>query len=86
MNIYHGVPNRNPKVMPAENIFRMVLEGGAAALNEKDSLGRVQEGYQADLISINLDQPHLTPSGNLLHTLFECVNANDVSDMFVKGN
>lgn len=85
MNIYHGVPNRNPKVMPAENIFRMVLEGGAAALNEKDSLGRVQEGYQADLISINLDQPHLTPSGNLLHTLFECVNANDVSDMFVNG-
>ena len=85
MNIYHGVPNQNPKVMPAENIFRMVLEGGAAALNEKDSLGRVQEGYQADLISINLDQPHLTPSGNLLHTLFECVNANDVSDMFVNG-
>lgn len=85
MNIYHGVPNRNPKVMPAENTFRMVLEGGAAALNEKDSLGRVQEGYQADLISINLDQPHLTPSGNLLHTLFECVNANDVSDMFVNG-
>ena len=27
----------------------------------------------------------MTPSGNLLHTLFECVNANDVSDMFVNG-
>lgn len=26
-----------------------------------------------------------TNSGNLLHTLFECVNANDVSDMFVNG-
>lgn len=85
MNIYHGVPNRNPKVMPAENIFRMILEGGAAALGETGSLGRVQAGYQADLISINLDQPHLMPSGNLLHTLFECVNANDVSDMFVNG-
>ena len=31
MNIYHGVPNGNPKVMPAETILRIVLEGGAAA-------------------------------------------------------
>lgn len=57
----------------------------AAALGETGSLGRVQAGYQADLISINLDQPHLMPSGNLLHILFECVNADDVSDMFVNG-
>lgn len=85
MNIYHGVPNRNPKVMPAENIFRMLLEGGAAALGEEGRLGRLEPGYQADLISINMDQPHLCPTGNKLHTLFECVNAGDVWDMIVGG-
>lgn len=85
MNIYHGVPNGNPKVMPAETIFKIVLEGGAAALDEEGCLGRIEAGYKADIISINMDQPHLCPTGNKLHTLFECVNAGDVSDMIVGG-
>lgn len=85
MNIFHGVPNRNPKVMPAETILQMVLEGGAAALNEENTLGRIEKGYKADFISINMEQPHLMPTGNEIHTLLECVNAGDVSDMVAGG-
>ena len=85
MNIIHGVPNRNPKVMPAETILRMVLEGGAAALGEEGQLGRVEAGYKADLIGIDMNQPHLCPTGDKIHTLLECVNAGDVSDMVVGG-
>ncbi|MBS6954132.1 MAG: amidohydrolase family protein [Enterocloster asparagiformis] len=85
MNIFHGVPNGNPKVMPAETILRMVLEGGAAALGEEGLLGRVEAGYKADLIGIDMNQPHLCPTGDKIHTLLECVNAGDVSDMVVSG-
>ena len=85
MNVIHGVPNRNPKVMPAETILRMVLEGGAAALGEEGQLGRVEAGYKADLIGIDMNQPHLCPTGDQIHTLLECVNAGDVSDMVVGG-
>ena len=85
MNIIHGVPNRNPKVMPAETMLRMVLEGGAAALGEEGQLGRVEAGYKADLIGIDMNQPHLCPTGDQIHTLLECVNAGDVSDMVVGG-
>ena len=85
MNIIHGVPNRNSKVMPAETILRMVLEGGAAALGEEGQLGRVEAGYKADLIGIDMNQPHLCPTGDQIHTLLECVNAGDVSDMVVGG-
>ena len=85
MNIIHGVPNRNPKVMPAETILRMVLEGGAAALGEEGQLGRLEAGYKADLIGIDMNQPHLCPTGDKIHTLLECVNAGDVSDMVVGG-
>ena len=85
MNIIHGVPNRNPKVMPAETILRMVLEGGAAALGEEGQLGRLEAGYKADLIGIDMNQPHLCPTGDQIHTLLECVNAGDVSDMVVGG-
>lgn len=85
MNIIHGVPSGNPKVMPAETILKMALEGGAAALGEEEKLGKLKAGYHADFISINLEQPHLLPSGNFIHTLLECVNAGDVSDMAVGG-
>ena len=85
MNIIHGVPNRNPKVMPAKTILRMVLEGGAAALGEEGQLGRLEAGYKADLIGIDMNQPHLCPTGDQIHTLLECVNAGDVSDMVVGG-
>lgn len=85
MNIIHGVPNRNPKVMPAKTILHMALEGGAAALGEEGQLGRVEAGYKADLIGIDMNQPHLCPTGDKIHTLLECVNARDVSDMVVGG-
>ncbi len=85
MNIYHGVPNRNPKVMPAELLFRMVFEGGAAAIDEVGTCGRIEAGYKADMISVNLDAGRLIPSGNLLHTMFECAESGDVRDMIVGG-
>ena len=85
MNIIHGVPNRNPKVIPAKTILHMALEGGAAALGEEGQLGRVEAGYKADLIGIDMNQPHLCPTGDKIHTLLECVNAGDVSDMVVGG-
>ena len=85
MNIYHGVPNRNPKVMPAELLSRMLFEGGAAAIGEAGQCGRIAEGCKADLVSIYLDAGRLIPSGNLLHTMFECAESGDVRDMIVGG-
>lgn len=85
MNIYYGVPNRNPKVMPAELLFRMMFEGGAAAVDEAGKSGRIQEGYHADLIGIGLNEAHLIPSGNFLRTMFECGEGGDVKDMIVGG-
>ena len=86
MNIYHGVPNRNPKVMPAERLFRMLWEGGAAAVDETGQCGKIAEGCKADFVSIYLDAGRLIPSGNLLHTMFECAESGDVRDMVVGGN
>lgn len=85
MNIYHGVPNKNPKVMPAELLFQMLFEGGAAAIDEAGHCGRIEPGYKADFITIHLDAGRLIPSGNLIHTLFECGEAGDVQDMVVNG-
>lgn len=83
MNIYHGVPNNIYNVMPAEALLKMASYSGYSMLDEKG--GKVEKGYKADLIGININTAALMPTGNLLHTLIESVNANDVSDMIVRG-
>lgn len=85
MNIFHGVPKAEPAIMPAASILKMVLEGGAAALNETGHCGKLKAGYRADLVGIDLNQPHLLPSGNYVNTLVESVNAGDVTHMIVGG-
>lgn len=83
MNIYHGVPNNIYNVMPAEDLLKMASFSGYSMLDEKG--GKVEKGYKADLIGINLETAALMPTGNLLHTLIESVNACNVSDMIVRG-
>lgn len=85
MNICKGVPQKNPSIMPASAILKMVLEGGAAALGEGGRLGRLEPGFRADMISIHLRQARLMPTGNLINTLLECVDGGDVQDMIVEG-
>lgn len=85
MNIYYGVPEKKPNIMPAETLFRMMYEGGAKAIGEMGNCGLIREGAKADLISVGLREAHMSPSGNLLHTLFECGEGGDVKDMIVGG-
>lgn len=85
MNAHVGVPYANPVVMPARTILRMATCGGAAALGYEGRLGAVKAGYLADLISIDLNQPHILPTSDLPNTLLETVNAGDVADSMVQG-
>lgn len=85
MNLWHGVPGHKANIMPATTVFNMIWQGGAAALNQSGQLGRIAPGYQADLIAIDTDTPHLWGSGSWTNTLLEGVNANDVSHSMVAG-
>lgn len=85
MNAVWGSRNGNPRIMPAKTILEMATKAGAAVLGEEGRLGALKKGYRADLISIDLDQPHLFPTRNLVHTLLECVTAADVKDSIVDG-
>lgn len=85
MNVYYGVQQKKPNIMPANRIFSMILDGGAELINQKGQLGKIKPGYTADLISINLNAPHLIPTGIVTNMLLESVNANDVYDSMVAG-
>lgn len=83
MNAEIGVKTANPAIMPAGTILKMATENGYR-LMQVDG-GRIEVGRNADFITINLRQPHLFPTGNLVNTLLECVTAADVCDNVVNG-
>ena len=83
MNVEYGSRLNEPAVMPAEYILKMATENGYRLMGEDG--GRIETGKQADLITINMMQPHLYPTGNPVNTLLECVTAGDVCDSIVNG-
>ncbi|MFB3163911.1 amidohydrolase [Neobacillus sp. 179-J 1A1 HS] len=85
MRAFWGVPIFDPVVMPSKSILEMVTLGGAQAMMREDELGTLEIGKKADMILINIDQPHIQPTHNLLNTLIESVNSNDITDCIVDG-
>lgn len=85
MRAYWGVPIFDPVVMPSKNIIEMATLGGAKSMLRDQELGTLEVGKKADIILINIDQPHIQPTHNLINTLIESVNSNDVTDVLVNG-
>lgn len=82
---FWGIPIFDPDIICAKDLLKMVTVGGARALQHEAELGTIEEGKKADLITINLMQPHLTPTHNLLNTLVDCAAEHDVTDSVING-
>ena len=85
MIAYWGLPSFNPVVMTCATVLKMASWGGACALGKGDILGTVEEGKKADVILLNIDQPHIQPTQNLLNTIVEAANGHDVTDSIIDG-
>lgn len=82
---YWGLPVFDPVVLPCPQVLRMATQGGAAATRHADQLGAIEVGRKADLITLNIRQPHMMPSHNLVNTLVESAGAQDVMDSIIDG-
>lgn len=80
-----GLPVFDPEVMPVRTMLKMATQGGAAALGMKDTLGKVEEGCIADLITIDVRKPHIFPTNNYTTALVDTVTAQDVCDSIIDG-
>lgn len=83
MNVTWGVQEQNRSIMPAKSLLKFSMENGEYFLRKK--IGKIKEGYLADLIFIDLKQSHLWYSQNYTNTLFECVNKGDIIHSMVDG-
>lgn len=81
----HKVDRLDPTVMSAGQTLNMATMGGASALAAEDDIGSLAPGRKADMIVIDLDQPHLTPLYNLSSHLVYAARGSDVVDSVING-
>jgi 5-methylthioadenosine/S-adenosylhomocysteine deaminase len=81
----HKVHRLDPTVMNADSVLGMATIGGARALGLDHLIGSLETGKQADLIIMDLNQPHLTPLYYLPSHIVYAARAADVQDVMIAG-
>jgi len=81
----HKAVRLDPTVMSAETTLRCGTMAGAEALGARHLIGSLEAGKKADLIVLDLDQPHLTPIYNVVSHLIYAVRGNDVIHSMIDG-
>ena len=79
-------PRLGADALPAAQVLELATLGGARALGLEDEIGRIAPGRRADLVVLDLSQPHLHPFlGDPVSLIVYSARASDVRDVFVDG-
>ena len=83
--LVHKARLLDPTAMPAQAVWQMATEHGAQAM-ALAQVGKLQPGYSADLIAIDLDVPTPLTAHNLLDQLILWRDAVDVHSVMIAGH
>jgi 5-methylthioadenosine/S-adenosylhomocysteine deaminase len=75
----------DPTVMDAETTLRCATLSGAEALGSEQQIGTLSAGKKADIIVLDLAQPHLTPIYNIASHLVYTARGGDVMHSLING-
>ncbi len=81
----HKTVANDPSVLDARTILVMATRWGAEVLGLGDSLGSIEKGKLADMITVNLRKPHLVPLYDIYSHLVYSAMASDVETVMVNG-
>ncbi len=76
---------QDQSVLPPAQALRMVTCDAAAALGMGDTVGSLEVGKRADIITVDLAAPHLTPATSIERLLAFHASGHDVRDVVVDG-
>jgi 5-methylthioadenosine/S-adenosylhomocysteine deaminase len=82
--LIHKAKNQDPRVMPANLVWRLATEGGAKVLG-LEKVGRLEPGWQADLVLIDSHLPTPLEEHNLYDQLLLYRNSRNVSSVMIAG-
>lgn len=74
----------DPTAVQAKTALSMATSLGAESIWHHD-VGRLQAGYKADLIAVDVDQPHYIPHTDMISHLVYSASGQDVVDVCVNG-
>jgi 5-methylthioadenosine/S-adenosylhomocysteine deaminase len=75
----------DPRALPAQTLLEMATIQGARVLGLDKRIGSLEAGKLADLVQIDLSQPHTVPSYNVYSTLVYAAKGSDVQDVMIHG-
>jgi len=81
----HKVHLGDPTLCSAIEVVAMATSGGASALGLSGEVGSLEPGKKADIITIDLNQPHLTPMYEPCSHLVYAARGADVRDVIIDG-
>lgn len=81
----HKVHELNPVCCSATEILHMATLAGAQAIGWEKEIGSMEVGKKADMIAINMNQPHLTPVYEPVSHAVYAVSGADVRYVWVNG-
>ncbi|MEA3224074.1 MAG: amidohydrolase [Thermodesulfobacteriota bacterium] len=81
----HKVHRLDPTVMDAQTVTRMATCEGAKAIGIGKKVGALKVGMKADIITIDLNKPHLTPMYNAYSHLVYAAGGSDVDTVVING-
>jgi cytosine/adenosine deaminase-related metal-dependent hydrolase len=84
----HRTPQLGSPAPSYETIWQMATTGGAALMGKADTIGKLEPGYQADVVMVKGDRltwPWVAPDVNPLHLLLLRAKALDVDTVLVGG-
>ncbi|WP_372674386.1 amidohydrolase family protein [Aquicoccus sp.] len=82
---YHRRHFRDADVLPIGKVLEMCTIDGARALGMEKSIGSLEMGKAADIVTLDLARAHLQPGNMPVHRLVCFANGNDVTNVMVGG-
>ena len=76
---------RDPEVMTIPEALDIAFQGSAAVLNMADQIGRLEAGYLADIILVDMSGAHHQPLHSMTASLVYNTRASDVQTVIVNG-
>lgn len=77
--------NHDLSLLPAGRAVRLVTAEAAAVLGLEKEVGSLEAGKKADIILIDINQPHLVPCEDPVNMIVYYVRGNDVDTVIVDG-
>jgi 5-methylthioadenosine/S-adenosylhomocysteine deaminase len=76
---------KDPSALPAYEAIKLATVNGAAGQGRAGETGKIAPGYDADIIMLNLDAPHLFPLNEPCAAVAYAAKGSDVCMTMVQG-